>query len=126
MNNINTKKLIERFEFLTPQKPSKTNLMAFGFNCDDGWFDIIWRLCENIEKLIPGIILTSEEQFEVLEVDEKHGILEFYVSIPTKEIIKQIEKAKEESKSVCEICGSPGKTISISKNWLKTLCEDCL
>ena len=26
------------------------SLMCYGFECGDGWFDLIWELCEKIEK----------------------------------------------------------------------------
>jgi hypothetical protein len=50
MNKENTKKLLKRFEFFHPKKPLTESLMAFGFECGDGWFDLIWELCEKIEK----------------------------------------------------------------------------
>jgi hypothetical protein len=48
--------------------------MAWGFAHDDGWFDLVWRLCEAIEALGP------DEDFKVEQVKEKFGGLRFYVS----------------------------------------------
>ena len=46
-------------------------LMPFGFACGDGWFDLLWKLCEDIEKILPGKLehveaaLDKEKLFEI-------------------------------------------------------------
>jgi hypothetical protein len=41
--------------------------MPRGFEHDDGWFDILRRLCEDLEPLVAG------HEFKVLQVKEKFG-----------------------------------------------------
>ncbi len=47
--------------------------MPRGFTHADGWFDILWRLCEDLEPLVAKFEQESGRQFEVLQVKEKFG-----------------------------------------------------
>lgn len=47
--------------------------MSRGFQHRDGWFDLVWRLCEQIEK-VPN----KGKSFKVAQVKEKFGGLRFY------------------------------------------------
>lgn len=51
MNAENTKKLLKRFPHLYYQYywPMTHTCMCWGFDCGDGWFDIIWQLSLAIE-----------------------------------------------------------------------------
>jgi hypothetical protein len=92
--------------------------MAFGMDCGDGWFDLIWNLCEQIEAhLVP-------EDFEVAQVKEKWGGLRFYVMGGNWLTYDLISKAEEESYEVCEECGSRDG-VTTEGGWLKTLCRGC-
>ena len=96
--------------------------MAWGFTHGDGWFDILWRLCEELEPLVAEFERTSGLKFEVLQVKEKFGGLRFYVNCRRNEAIgERIGAAMQESFRICEICGQPGKLWE--GNWIKTLCD---
>jgi len=136
MNAENTKKLFERFEFFHPETPITESLMAFGFECGDGWFKLIWDLCENIEKelikeeenLDPKEktvdLLRGEYKFRVTQVKEKYGSLRFYVSSATDKIFELINKAESKSCTTCEVCGADAK-LGQKNGWYTTLCVDC-
>jgi hypothetical protein len=95
---------------------------ATGLHHDDGWFDILWRLCEDLEPLVAEFEQETGSQFEVLQVKEKFGGLRFYVNCRRNDAIRQrILAAIEESFHTCEICGQPGKLREDS--WIKTLCD---
>ena len=112
------KKLFDRFSFFKPKKSLMESLMGFGFECDDGWFDIIYSLCEEVEKVVKDI-----EEFEVIQVKEKFGSLRFYTNFSNDEIHKLVGEASKKSQRTCEICGKEG--ILCDKNsWVKTLCEE--
>ena len=49
---------------------SKT-LMCWGFNCGDGWYALIYKLCKDLVKIDPVLV--------VVQVKEKFGGLRFYV-----------------------------------------------
>lgn len=98
-------------------KPSET-LMCFGFECGDGWFDLIDRLCQKLQELSDS----SDNQAVALQVKEKFGGLRFYIGTGTNEQFDAISTAENESYDLCEKCGaSPAKTTRYG--WMKTLCE---
>jgi hypothetical protein len=115
------KKLLERFNFFHPELSPINDLMCFGFEHGDGWFNIIWNLCEKIEKCLKRISL---EDFRVVQVKEKYGTLRFYINYGTDEIYTLIDKAERKSGKICEICGKFGKLNNLG--WYKTRCKSCL
>jgi len=48
----------------------RLTLMSLGFLHGDGWFDILWRLCEDVEPLVAEFEEGSGRCFEVLQVKE--------------------------------------------------------
>ena len=116
MNRENIRYLVENFPGLYKRAgmdPRNSN-MAFGFQCGDGWFEIIKELSEKLEPL--GA--TAEC------VKEKFGTLRFYVDHGTDEVYDLIEEAENKSKVTCELCGAPGHLTE--KSWyLQTLCDKC-
>ena len=97
--------------------------MPRGFTHDDGWFDLLWRLCEDLEPLVAEFAAAGGPKFEVLQVKEKFGGLRFYVNCRRNEAIRQrIGIAADESFRTCEVCGQPGKLRE--DRWIKTLCDE--
>lgn len=113
------KKLINKYPdlFRNKDKPVTQSLMAFAFECDNGWFKLIDELCENIMKECAG----TEGIPSVIQVKEKYAELRFYLDWYTPKITKLIEEAECKSQAVCEICGGEGK-LHCRREWLKTLC----
>lgn len=93
--------------------------LAFGFECTDGWYDLLKRLCEDIEALGPP------EDFRVLQVKEKFGGLRFYTSGCSEAIHKRVDQAEKESYETCEECGTTSNVTTGGKGWISTLCDDC-
>jgi hypothetical protein len=119
MTEENTKKLMELGkDFIHPDPELQKNLMAFGFECGDGWFNLLYQLIEDIKKTNPP------EGFEIFQVKEKFGGLRFYTDGSTYEIENLIETAENKSVTICERCGADAETKKI-KGWYTTICEDC-
>ncbi|MBI2023543.1 hypothetical protein HYT01_03215 [Candidatus Giovannonibacteria bacterium] len=120
MNEQNTKYLIDNFNFFQPKKPLTESLMAFGFECGDGWFPLIKELCEKLSAL-------KLKVFEVVQVKEKFGGLRFYpggIELEKAEaVFKLIDEAEAISFTICEACGAPGKPNQ--QGWISTLCDPC-
>jgi hypothetical protein len=96
--------------------------MTLGFQHDDGWFDILWRLCEDLEPLVTEFEAAGGDKFEVLQVKEKFGGLRVYENCRNDAISERIGIAAEESFRTCEICGQAG-TLRKDR-WIKTLCDE--
>lgn len=118
MNQENTKYLFETFPFFKPNKPLTHSLMGFGFECGDGWFELIKKLCEDIQAL------NRDKDFEVMQVKEKYGSLRFYCYGSDDAIYDLIEKAEKDSETICENCGKIG-SIDYDAGWLSCRCEEC-
>lgn len=117
------KKLFDRFKFYNSNSSLMNSLMGFGFECGEGWFNLLWELSINIEKELAKIPIETCDSFEVIQVKEKYGGLRFYTNWENNEISKLIEKAESQSEEICEECGNPGK--SRGNEWIITLCDKC-
>jgi hypothetical protein len=124
------KKLYEKYPDIFRQKdlPLQQTAMCWGISCDDGWYDIIDKLCLCISMLVnlTGMCV------EASQVKEKFGGLRFYIDIGAvpgnflsiAHIVFDItEIAEVFSYMTCEICGKPGE-LSRTGSWYKTLCEE--
>lgn len=144
MNQKLETKIFEKFPDLYKDHKltEQESPMAFGIECDDGWFDIIWILSQSIQnrldwtnRLFPELQLS----IRAVQVKEKWGGLRYYTDIsyrdsPTEEEMRQINRlidtvsgmvvfAESLSHSICERCGGKG---SLNKGpWYKTLCSQC-
>jgi hypothetical protein len=88
MNKELEQRLVERWTtWFNIGGDIRDTAMPWGFTHGDGWFDILWRLCEDLEPLVAEFERTSGLKFEVLQVKEKFGGLRFYVNCRRNEAI---------------------------------------
>jgi hypothetical protein len=122
MNKDNTEKLFSEFPRLFRGKDEtiQTNLMPFGFECGDGWYDLIRSLAKTIQMQCEhrGI------DVKATQVKEKYGSLRFYYNGGDDFVEGAVWLAEELSAFICEKCGAPGETRSTG-GWLRTLCDSC-
>ena len=123
--------------FVNRNKSMMESCMYWGFECGDGWYNIINLLCKNIQGHIDHVnkrrqyllkdnphnlsIPDEVPQVVVQQVKEKFGTLSFYYSGGDEYIHGLVSMAESMSSVTCEECGSPGKTVG--PRWLKTLCD---
>ena len=126
MNKENTEKLINDFPELYRghKQPPTENLMCFGFECSDGWFQLIYDLSKQLSEACPRVKAT--------QVKEKFGTLRFYIEGVQKDkselVYQLIDKAESKSGTTCESCGDDKTTKTKSTKgsyWVKTLCKEC-
>jgi hypothetical protein len=86
-----------------------SSAMGRGFECGDGWFNIIWHLCSDLEPLVTELERETGERFSVVQVKQKFGTLRIYVSRHADAIDERIEAAALETSHTCEVCGRPGR-----------------
>ena len=115
------------------------SLREFGFECDDGWFDLLARLFVDIEAQarLEGLTPDSADWPEIVIVKQKFGSLRVSFGYdsssdtPGKDVsdaIRQlVDTASERSAITCEQCGAPARSVETNpkRPWLKTLCLAC-
>lgn len=72
-------RLTERFKFLNRDKNDGSPYNMFGIECGSGWFDLLWRLCSGIEK-----VLKQDEKFCFSQIKEKFGCYDKKTEVLTK------------------------------------------
>lgn len=102
-------------------KSMRETCMCWGFECGDGWFDLLWRLSTKLEALI--LKEDKPENFRASQVKEKYGTLRFYMTSQTEAMDEEIRQAEEESATTCMRCGKAG--LCNDSGWITCLCEGC-
>lgn len=114
--------------FADRYKDPSTTCMYWGFDCNDGWFQIIHDAAEELELEIEKYVKKyGEEQASELkasQVKEKFGTLNFYLRSGTEQMYWIIGIASRRSTYTCEDCGSEDAKIR-PLGWIRTLCYDC-
>ncbi len=98
-----------------------TSCMCFGFECLDGWYDILRTLSAQIYPLLKKEH-EDEYQPKCSQVKEKYGSLRYYMNFCTDEMQDLIDAAEAASEKTCEVCGEPG-TIDYKQKWLSCRCD---
>ena len=119
MNEKNTKYLLETYPGLYSQYklPMNQTCMCWGFECGDGWFDIVNNLSKKIAEIAPNV--------EAVQVKEKFGGLRFYINGGNDDVYTLINNAEDLSYKTCEDCGSV-ENVTQTRGWIHTLCQLCL
>ncbi|MFZ2539307.1 MAG: hypothetical protein WAX04_10450 [Oscillospiraceae bacterium] len=102
---------------------------TFGFECGDGWFEILYALCFKINHLCEQ---NPELTFKATQVKEKFGGLRFYHQTNALKlsqslddaIDKLIDEAAASAAKTCEMCGCESEIRSIG-GWYTTKCKPC-
>jgi len=97
--------------------------MCWGFDCGDGWFNILNQLMGSIQHHLDwknknGLVV---EQVTLDQVKEKFGTLRFYYSGGDDVVDGMVRLAESMTCVTCEVCGSPG--TQNTGGWITTLCE---
>ncbi len=128
MNGDLERKLFAKYRdlFAGRSQPPNESLMCFGFECDDGWYDLIDTLCQQIVQCDATFRKEHPDALplKAMQVKEKYGTLSFYVGPAPDSVLDVIEFAEALSAKICETCGNKGRTRN-KGNWLKTLCDHC-
>jgi hypothetical protein len=95
--------------------------MSWGFECGDGWYDLINDLCNKIQTYLDAN--PEVEQVVAAQVKEKFGSLRFYIDGGDTHIVKMIDEAENKSEKTCEVCGKEGR-INRVKGWLSCRCPE--
>ena len=110
--------------FCNRHAPMTQTAMCWGFDCGDGWYNIIDAVCAMIQNhertnklnnvVMPPVIAT--------QVKEKYGTLRFYYTGGDDYINGVVAMAEYMSRVTCETCGAPGEIRE--DGWIRTLCDE--
>jgi hypothetical protein len=114
-------------------KNMQETCMCWGFECGDGWFNILDQLMGNIQHHIDWKNRKEEvvPQVTLDQVKEKFGTLRFYYTGGDDYISGLVSMAESMSGITCEGCGSQAKTNwPKAENggiggWVRTICSSC-
>jgi hypothetical protein len=111
--------------------------MCWGFECGDGWFDILDRLCATIQHHIdwrnrqradllennPHNLPIPEEIPQVVaeQVKEKFGTLRFYYRGGDDYVSGLVSMAEAITEFTCETCGDRGEANE--SGWISVRCD---
>jgi hypothetical protein len=113
-------------------KDMKETCMCWGFECGDGWFNILDQLMGNIQHHIDWNNQNFDKgytqykqvpQVTLDQVKEKFGTLRFYYSGGDDVIDGMVRMAESMSGVTCEECGNPGERRG--GGWVHTFCTPC-
>lgn len=117
-------KLMEDFPFMEAKSFFDGERLGYCVPCEfsDGWFDIIYNLCKEINELYKSKGRNIND-LNIEQVKEKYGELRFYVGNYIDGVMEIIDKYEALSCKTCEVCGKEGKLTG--KRWVRTLCDEC-
>ena len=121
-------KLCEKYPkiFANRYADETTTAMCWGFECRDGWYQLIDTLCDTIQSYIDRNKKYNNidtPQVTAIQVKEKFGTLRFYYDGGDDVIRGMVWLAENLSAEICENCGNPGELVKSS--WVQTLCNTC-
>jgi hypothetical protein len=106
-------------------KNMQETCMCWGFDCGDGWYNILDQLMSNIQHHIDWKNKKEEVVAQVTldQVKEKFGTLRFYYTGGDDAIDGMVRMAESMSGVTCEGCGNVGERRG--GGWVHTYCEPC-
>lgn len=123
-------KLIKKYNKLFFYEDSEFTLFRNKIECGDGWYNIIEKLCYDIQSYVDcNIDHSILEQPKVVQVKEKFGGLRFYCHDCDQYIRGIISVAESSSYKICEVCGLDKGIGDKHYNYFNAdsrLCRDCV
>ena len=103
MDSHKTNQLYERFPHLYRERTAalESSAMPWGFQCENGWYNIIFEMSKKIEKISP-----EGEHAPAISLVSRHddGTLYVAVSNITPRVADIVMNVREQSRLTCEFC----------------------
>ena len=134
-------KLYEKYPnlFSNKDKSIQQSCMAWGIECNDGWYDLLsavcWRIFQHEKNITDRVRIRNENnkendqsdlEYQPVKFDqikEKFGGIRIYYSGGDDYVHGVVSLADEMSYKICEVCGNSGKPNK--GGWITTLCDNC-
>lgn len=124
MNEETTKRFFKQYKKLFQPAKIRNNpqmsCMAWGFECGDGWTELLEDMFKEIEEYITK---NKIKGFHFDQIKQKFGGLRAYTNFEDDVIRDIIRKAENRADHTCENCGAPGKIRT--GGWIMCLCDEC-
>jgi len=125
MNESHQKRLLDAGPTLYRNYGEESGLSKWGFELEDGWFDLLLELTEKAEAIIRTLPGEEQRRFRVTQVKEKCGTLRVYTREIYEPLFFLFREGRERSEQICELCGKPGHLYENKRGWIVTRCEGC-
>ncbi len=112
--------LCERYPGIFDSASVIDGKLAWHFECQDGWFQIIDALCALITS---HRLKKGTQPVKAHRVREKFGTLRFDYAGGDSYVDGLVDMAATISGQICELCGQKGE-IAESLGWLSTRCPE--
>ena len=126
MNIELQQKLLEKYpKIFKINNPRQWPFDFYQFKSWEGWYDLIDKTAAEIQKILDS---DKESYFNTLQNKQKFASLRWYYSCDNKNLEKFreiINKAEEESLSICEKCGTKENVSQNRGGYILTLCDKC-
>jgi len=123
-------KLFEKYPLIFRQKdlPKQETAMCWGIACGDGWYILLYELCNSIDNRLRNVNRGKPEDekliCEAVQVKEKFGGLRFYIFGGDDYINGLVDLAESMSYRICSKCGNQ-RTPQKNRGWVYSLCDSC-
>ena len=121
MENELCQKLVDTFPELFPKG-------SFWPECGDGWFEIIFSACQELQTHHAELTAQAREEtgYEkeavcIDQIKEKFGSLRISLSWYSDLSQAIVSRAEDQSHITCETCGQPGQIYP--RGWITVACE---
>ena len=124
--------------FENKDKSIQESCMAWGIECNDGWYELLssvcWRISQHEKNIADRIRIRNEVGKENDQSDldyvpvkfdqikEKFGGIRIYYTGGDDYVSGVVSLADEMSYKICEVCGNAGKPNK--GGWISVLCDE--
>lgn len=127
MNLEDNKRLVAEYPFLAVYDIANKSEIDYCFTMLDemppGWKEAFGEeICKEIKDVLVEHNCLNE--YSVLQIKEKFGMLRWYGNRTSREIEQIIAKYEEKSGHTCICCGAPATQMIL--NWISPICDECL
>lgn len=127
MSPEKSKELISIYPKLFDPDNDRNLVVMFGFECGNGWFDLLKECIGSIKEELETNPWNTDEfgcNPRITQIKEKYGILRFYMDSENDAISAIIRTAEDKSEVTCENCGHEG-SLRCDNHWYFTRCDAC-
>lgn len=106
MNPVLTEKLYTSFPriYSGRHKSKYESGMCWGFECGDGWYQVLYDLSQELEDYL---VAHPDLNFEVVQVKAKAGSLRFRLNGRDAAVLDMVDRAEHRADITCELRGKP-------------------